>query len=71
MKEILSKCPVCKVKYWNRAIRIHVISSAYSEAKKAMVDMLKFSRNKPYKFSPMVVRRNAPHLNYALKNKLI
>lgn len=61
MKEILSHCPVCKKRYWLRAITIHIITTAKEEVYK--VYKLKGHCGKGSK--------GKPHEDYILENSIL
>jgi len=68
MKEKMSTCGICKKRFLSRSLSLHVINTAKAEAYSRLMNMLKLSRNKPYTFSPLILRKNAPHVNLTLKN---
>ncbi len=64
----LKQCSVCGKKFLNQGLRNHIIGEARQEGFRHLFNMLIASRNKSYQFSPMVLRQQAKHLNYLIKN---
>ena len=67
-----NRCPICNRLFLKRAIKLHIINAAKGEAYRDLLFLLKIAKNKPYEFSPLVMRSRLKHVNYILKNlKLI
>lgn len=64
----LKQCPVCKQKFLKQGLKNHIINSAKGEAYRDLFRLLIYAKNKPYTFLSAVLRRNALHLNYMVKN---
>lgn len=67
------KCPICKKTYLKVAIKKHIIQMAQREGFLYLNTMLNYAKNKPYKFSPIVLLGQSSHLKFwrkHLKNQL-
>lgn len=71
MKEILTNCPICKKRLWNRAIKCHIVSKSREELAQIAKNLLDSAKNKPYTFSASVANKQVPHYRYIKKHTIL